>query len=131
MVHGFGFVGRCPEWDRCHGDISSWTAAGDAFEQAENVQSSLDPAIGHGRGQPIRDERTGRDTVGSSQGEVRPERSMIGLPASSDQRFVELGRQPCELVCARDDSDPERSRSTVLWEGPGTAKLEIDRAWRR
>ena len=96
--------------------VASRAAAGDALEQADPLDPETDVHVGRFGHQLGTDRGAGRDSVGTSQGQVRRERLGLERPAASVEGRVdgrgEVGQRRLTLAQA----EPQRARPAT-WCG--------------
>jgi len=77
-------------------------------------------------GEPPSNVGAGRDPVRARQGQVRPERTLVGRPASRHQLAVDGGRERCELPCSVRDRQPQRPRPAWVRERATAVDLDLE-----
>jgi hypothetical protein len=96
---------------------------GDALEEDEPVRSGAHVDAGCRLGEPPSNVGAGRDPVRARQGQVRPEQTLVGRPASRNQLAVDGGRERCELPCSVRDRQSTTSRPAWVRENEATASI--------
>ena len=109
MVHVVTRPRRCTKGEERYWDVTRGAAAGDALEQAELVDRTPYPTVGHRRREAVRDECAGGDAVRPGDREVRTERTFLARPAGVEEVILRLAGEIAEGFRAGGDPDPKRS----------------------